>query len=110
MENNLEEHAPPDDASIAAGLQVVRKRRWFLWSVILIYVPAVWTSLALTASDRATAVVFGVWLVALIIAVFFVTTATCPRCGNLFHMHGFTPLYLRKCLHCQLHITADKKR
>ena len=110
MEKNLEEHAPPDDAAIAAGLQIVRKRRWFLWGVILIYVPAVWTSLTLTGSDRATAVVFGVWLVALIIAVFFVTTATCPRCGNLFHMHGFTPLYLRKCLHCQLHITADKKR
>jgi hypothetical protein len=32
----------------------------------------------------------------------------CPRCGNYFHLHGMTLLILRKCLHCQLHINADK--
>ena len=106
----MDEPTPVDPAIIAAGLRILRKRRWFLWSLIIIYVPAVWTSLVLTRSDRATAVVFGVWLVFLIVAVFFVTTSKCPRCGNLFHMHGFTPLYLRKCLHCQLHVCADKKK
>ena len=104
------EETPVDAAAIDAGLRVIRKRRWFLWSLIIIYVPAVWTSLTLTRSDRATAVVFGVWLIFLIIAVFFVTTARCPRCGNLFHMQGITPLYLRRCLHCQLHVSADKKK
>lgn len=104
----MEEQTSVDPARITAGLRIIRKRRWFLWILIIIYVPAVWTSLSLTHSDRATAVVFGVWVVLLIVAVFFVTTVPCPRCGNLFHMHGITPLYLRKCLHCQLHITADK--
>lgn len=106
----MTEPAPVDPAQLAAGLRIIRRRRWFLWSLIIVYVPAVWTSLTLTRSDRATAVVFGVWLVLLIIAVCFVTSARCPRCGNLFHMHGFTPLYLRKCLHCQLHISADRKK
>ena len=94
---------------IGSGLRKVRKRRWFLWGVLLVYVPAIWLSLTLTHSDRITAVVFGVWLVALIVAVFFVSTALCPRCGNYFHVYGMTPLYLRRCLHCKLHITADKK-
>jgi hypothetical protein len=106
----VDEPTPVDPAIIAAGLRILRKRRWFLWSLIIVYMPAVWTSLALTRSDRATAVVFGVWLVFLIVAVFFVTTARCPRCGNLFHMHGITPLYLRRCLHCQLHISEDKRK
>ncbi len=106
----MDDHPPVDPAVIAAGLRIIRKRRWFLWSLIIIYIPAVWTSLTLTHSDRATAYFFGFWLLLLIIAVFFVTTCRCPRCGNLFHMHGVTPLYLRSCLHCQLHICEDKRR
>ena len=31
----------------------------------------------------------------------------CPRCGNYFHVNGMMLLYLRRCLHCQLHINAD---
>ncbi len=106
----MEEPTAVDPAVIATGLRRVRKRRWFLWSLIIIYVPAVWTSLTLTHSDRATGLVFGLWLILLIVAVWFVTTAKCPRCGNLFHMHGITPLYLRNCLHCQLHVCADKQK
>jgi len=98
-----------DPEQLAAGLQRLRKRRWFLWTTILVYVRVVCTSLPLTHSDRATGVVFGVWIVILIIAVFFVTTARCPRCGNYFHVHGMTALYLRRCLHCQLHVNADKE-
>jgi len=94
---------------IGPGLKKVRKRRWFLWGILLVYVPAIWLSLTLTRSDRITGVVFGVWLVGLIIAVFFMSTARCPRCGNYFHVHGMTPLYRRRCLHCKLHICADKK-
>ncbi len=99
-----------DPSAIGSGLRKVRKRRWFLWGLLLVYVPAIWLSLHLTHSDRITAVVFGVWLVVLIIAVFFVSTARCPRCGNYFHVYGMTPLYLRRCLHCKLHISADKKK
>lgn len=96
-------------STIRAGLRKIRRRRWFLWGVILVYVPAIWLSLRLTHSDRITGTVFGVWLVVLIIAVLLVSTAQCPRCGNYFHVYGMTPLYLRKCLHCKLHVSADKK-
>lgn len=99
-----------DPTKIAAGLRIIRKRRWILWITILAYVPAVWTSLTLTHSDRTTGIVFGVWLVILIIAVFFVTTARCPRCGQYYHVHGMTALYLRRCLHCQLPLAADKPK
>ncbi len=98
-----------DWAKISQGLKQVRKRRWFLWGVILIYIPAIWTSLELTHSDRATGVVFAVWLVFLCIAVGLAAFAPCPRCGNYFHMNGFIPLYFRQCLHCGLHVVADKK-
>lgn len=98
-----------DEAAIASGLRALRKRRWFLWGVILIYVPVIWLSLALTGSDRKTGYVFCVWLVFVCIAVFRAAFARCPRCGNTFHMHGFIPMYLRQCLHCQLHVCADKK-
>ncbi len=106
----MDEPITVDPTVIATGLRIIRKRRWFLWSLIIAYIPGVWTSLTLTGSDKATAVFFGIWLVLLIIAVCFVTTARCPRCGNLFHMHGITPLYLRNCLHCQLHICTDKNK
>jgi hypothetical protein len=32
----------------------------------------------------------------------------CPRCGNHFHMSGFMPVWLRRCIHCRLHLRADK--
>ncbi len=106
----MDEQSSVDPAIMAAGLRKVRKRRWLLWSLILIYLPGIWSCLTLTGSDRATGLFFGIWLILLIIGVFFVTTAKCPRCGNLFHMHGITPLYLRNCLHCRLHICADKRK
>ena len=106
----MDEPTTVDPTVIATGLRKILKRRWFLWSLIIAYLPAIWTSLTLTHSDRATGILFGIWLILLIVAVGFVTAARCPRCGNLFHMHGVTPLYLRSCLHCQLHICADKKK
>lgn len=103
------EPAGETPSQFGPGLRKIRKRRWFLWSLLLVYVPAIWLSLTLTHSDRITQMVFGVWLVFLIVAVFLVSTARCPRCGNYFHVHGMTALYLRRCLHCRLHITADRK-
>jgi hypothetical protein len=53
--------------------------------------------------------VFVAWLISLIVSATYAAAAKCPGCGNYFHMHGMTLLFLRKCLHCQLHISADKK-
>jgi hypothetical protein len=91
------------------GLGKIRKRRWFLWCVILAYMPAMYATLRITQSYKATGVVFVVWIILLCIFATLAACAKCPRCGNYFHMHGMTLLYLRKCLHCQLHINADKK-
>ena len=68
----MDEPITVDPTVIATGLRIIRKRRWFLWSLIIAYIPGVWTSLTLTGSDKATAVFFGIWLVLLIIAVCFV--------------------------------------
>ncbi|BCR06145.1 hypothetical protein DESUT3_32140 [Desulfuromonas versatilis] len=88
------------------GLKSLRRRRWFLWGTILVYLPAIWTTLELTHSDRAAGKVFAVWLVLVLVASVQAAFARCPACGNHFHMNGFTPLYLRRCLHCGLHISG----
>ncbi len=80
-----------------------------LWLVIISYVPMMYMTLKWTHSDKALAVVFVIWLVFLIKAVLQTAFAICPRCGNYFHIKNFHPRYLmRRCLHCGLHINADK--
>lgn len=105
----LEEKQPPDLPDFGPGLGRIRKRRWFLWGVILAYLPAMWMTLCLTGSFNVTAAVFVAWVVLLCVFATVTALARCPRCGNYFHMHGMTFLLLRKCLHCQLRINADKK-
>jgi hypothetical protein len=92
---------------LAEGLRRIRRKRWFLWSVFLTYLPAIWVSLKLTGSDRKTAIVFGVWVVLAAVAGGLVAFARCPRCGNYFHMKGLVPVWVRRCLHCELHLKAD---
>ena len=98
-----------DFSAYAPGLKRLRRRRWFLWITILVYLPAIWLSLRLTHSDRATFKVFLVWMAFTGVAAYLTAFTRCPRCGNFFHMRGLTPLYLRKCLHCELHLTADRQ-
>ncbi|HTP65606.1 MAG TPA: hypothetical protein VMJ66_09480 [Geobacteraceae bacterium] len=98
-----------DAEKIGTGLRRIRRRRWYLWLVSLAYVPIIWMTLVLTRSNRAVAVVYCIWIVFLAKAVLPVAFVLCPRCGNRFHMKGFFPRYRRRCLHCGLHITADKK-
>ena len=98
-----------DYSQYAEGLSKVRFRRWCFWSIIIIYPPMIWLSLRITQSDRATAKVFAVWFVLACIASCFSAFVKCPRCGQFFHIQGFMPVYLRRCVHCGLHVTADKK-
>jgi hypothetical protein len=103
----LQTETTPD---YAPGLRRIRKRRWLLWAEILLYVPMMMAVMKMVPTNGALAVAFGLWFVLLWFVVGYSALARCPRCGNYFHMHGMTLLYLRKCLHCQLHLTADKKR
>ena len=110
QEIRLKGEPTEDFSKFALGLRNLRRRRCFFWGVILIYVPAIWVSLRLTNSDRQTAKVFAVWFLLVLVSSLLTTAGKCPRCGKLFHLNGFTPLFLRRCLHCGLHITADKKQ
>jgi len=96
-------------SEIGPGLARIRRRRRYLWLVSIAYVPIMWITLKWTHSNKALGVVFVIWVVFLCKAVLPVAFVFCPRCGNYFHMKGFMPLYLRRCLHCGLHINADKK-
>ena len=98
-----------DSPGIGDELRILRKKRWVLWSVALLYLPQMWITVKLTHSNFAIYVVFVIWCVCLCYAVLPVAFAICPRCGNFFHMKGFMPRYLRRCLHCGLHICADKR-
>ncbi|MFO7765384.1 MAG: hypothetical protein R6V33_03010 [Pelovirga sp.] len=91
------------------GLKIIRFRRWILWLVILAYLPAMMVALESPDYRRWVAIVFISWIVLLIVAVGYACLARCPRCGELYHTHGPTFLPLRRCLHCSLHLTSDKR-
>ncbi len=98
-----------DRATLSAGLRKIRRRRWYLWALILVYLPLMWSALKFLPSMNAVCGVFGVWFAAVFVIAMIAAVARCPRCGNYFHVNGMTLLFLRKCLHCQLHVSADKR-
>ena len=89
-------------------LAMIRKRRWFLWGLILIYIPASVTTLQWTQSYKTIGGLFLIWLIMLCIAVGLMACSKCPRCGNNFHMRNSTLSFLRKCSHCGLHISEGE--
>ena len=97
-------------ADFEPGLRLIRRRRCYLWGVILVYLPAMWLTLKVSSSHRTAGAVFAVWFILLFVAALVSAVARCPRCGNYFHMHGMTLFYFRRCLHCQLHVNADRKK
>ena len=99
----------PTPAELAGGLALIRRRRWYLWVAILIYLPMIKLALVLSNSFRVTVSVVGLWLLFTFTLAFVAALARCPRCGNYFHLHGPTLLFMRKCLHCQLHLCADRQ-
>ena len=98
-----------DISVLGQGLSKIRKRRWLLWFVLIIYLPTMWVTQKITQSFQDSLPVFFIWFVVLLTVTAFSAVAKCPRCKNYFHVNGMTLLYLRYCLHCQLHLTADKK-
>jgi hypothetical protein len=96
-----------DPATHGALLAVIRRRRWYLWGLILIYMPASVTTLQLTQSYTSTGILVFIWFIVLCIAVTLAAVAKCPRCGNTFHMRNSTLSFYRKCRHCGLQISGD---
>ena len=97
-----------DPQALQRGLAKVRSRRWILWATILIYMPGMMLGLYLQASGGTMGKLFAGWVVLLCIAVGLATVVVCPRCGNTFHTNGPTFLPVRRCVHCGLHLCADK--
>lgn len=97
-----------DPVTYISVLKKTRRRRKFFFGTVLIYIPALLITHKISPTNRAMGTVFVIWVVILIIVTFLVALSKCPRCGNYFHLHGMTLLILRKCLHCQLHISNDK--
>lgn len=102
------EESPVDPLAYMKVLKKTRSRRKYFFGTVLIYLPALLITNEIYPTNRAMGTVFGIWVVMLIFFTFLAALSKCPRCGNYFHMHGMTLLFLRKCLHCQLHINSDK--
>lgn len=95
---------------LKSGLQKIRRRRWFFWIIIMAYLPAMLIALQSSQPNQAIGIVFLVWILFLIVAVSLLALVRCPQCGNCFHMNGFLFRPVRRCFHCKLHLTADKKK
>jgi hypothetical protein len=105
----MESESQPTPTELATGLVLIRRRRWYLWVAILIYLPALKLTMMLSSSTKVALSVVAIWLLISFSLAFYAALVRCPRCGNYFHMHGPTLLFLRKCLHCQLHLCADRQ-
>ena len=105
----MEEAKHSDATTYGPALKRIRWRRLLFFGTVLVYVPALWITHSMYPNDRAMGIVFGVWFVLLFITALLSAIVSCPRCGNYFHVNGMVILYLRKCLHCQLPINADKQ-
>jgi len=97
---------PFDQVAYTKVLNKTRRRRKYFFGTVLIYIPALYITHFISPTNQAMGTVFVVWLAALIVVTFLVALCRCPKCGNLFHVHGITLLVLRKCLHCQFHISG----
>ena len=98
---------PVDPVAYMSILKRTRRRRLYFFATVLMYIPALLITYQISPTNRAMGTLFGIWVVVLIIVTFLAAVSRCPRCGNYFHVHGLTLLILRKCLHCQLHISSN---
>jgi hypothetical protein len=105
----VEQELAIDTSAQDRQLGIIRRRRWYLWGVILVYLPATVLTLELTQSYRATGVVIFLWIIVLCVAVTLVAVVKCPQCGNYFHMRNSMLHPSRHCCHCGLHLKSGQK-
>jgi hypothetical protein len=99
--------SPVDQVTYHNILKKTKRRRAFFFGTLFMYIPAVVITYQISPTNRTMGTLFGCWVVILIVSTVLVSLCKCPRCGNYFHLHGITLLVLRRCLHCQLHISSD---
>jgi hypothetical protein len=104
----MDEVQPTEEENYTPALNLIRRRRKYFFATIIVYMPAMWVVQKISPKYTSIGIAIGVWIVVLFITALMSAVTRCPRCGNYFHVQGLTLLYLRKCLHCQLHINADR--
>ncbi|HEY3309136.1 MAG TPA: hypothetical protein VGJ93_11830 [Desulfuromonadaceae bacterium] len=87
---------------------MIRRRRWYFWLIIMVYLPATWSTLAYSHSYRITGIVFAIWFVLLCVIIVLLATAKCPSCGKYFHMRNASLSIYRSCRHCGLNLGTGK--
>lgn len=97
---------PVDPATFTQVMATLRRRRIYFFATVIAYMPFMWAVSQVSSSFRSMTIGFIFWFILLFTVALISALARCPRCGNYFHMHGMSLLYLRRCLHCQLHISA----
>ncbi|HJV66529.1 MAG TPA: hypothetical protein VJ550_12390 [Geomonas sp.] len=103
MESNSSDYAVID----AGRWTAVRRRRWFFWALVVVYLPAIATVLHFTDSINVAVILFLIWAILLIIAVSLVATAKCPACGNNFNMRNGSLSFSTRCRHCGLLVRGE---
>lgn len=83
--------------------QLLRRRKMF-YAIVILYLPLMWLTNRISPTMNSMVMAFIVWMALLFLITLYAALARCPRCGHYFHMHGMTLLFLRRCLHCQLHV------
>lgn len=106
MEETLESLSI-DESAYRSVMKKTRSRRKLFFATVLAYLPAIISTHAISPTNRAMGTVFLIWVVMLLTSTLLVALCKCPRCGNYFHLNGMTLLVLRRCLHCQLHISSN---
>ena len=96
-----------DPVAFQKGMQVIRFRRRLFFCVVILYMPIMWGAHKISPTFNNMAITFSIWVAVLFTTALYSALARCPRCGNYFHMNGMSLLYLRRCLHCQHHITHN---
>src|SRR2546425_1145948 len=82
------------------GLRRIRQNRIWMWTLILLWLPANYLFHILTRSQKASWF-FGVsWMAVIATAGLRVMLSRCPRCGDFFHWKSFINTWARRCLHC----------
>ncbi len=106
----MTDYEDTDPEELRSGLKKIRKRRWFFWITIMLYLPSMMLAMQAPQAGQAIVTVFIIWILLLIVAVALLALVRCPQCGNCFHMNGYSFRPVRNCFHCRLHLTADKQK
>jgi hypothetical protein len=94
------------------GLRKIRRLRFWLWTLLLAFIPLVWLVTSFTESRSVMMGILIVWAAAVVHFAARAAFSKCPRCRNYYHATAGTPsfwnLLARRCTHCGLPLRSDR--